>query len=75
MKLLGKQLAAAPQKRGAHLSAAPAPSVKVRAPGKVNLALHVGECGADGYHKIVTLFQAVDLYEVVTASYVPVGRG
>lgn len=41
--------------------------VHVRAPGKLNLFLHVGDVGADGYHDIVTAFQAVSLYEDVYA--------
>ncbi|WJZ07272.1 4-diphosphocytidyl-2-C-methyl-D-erythritol kinase [Corynebacterium glaucum] len=35
------------------------------APGKVNLHLGVGEARADGYHDLVTVFQAVDQREVV----------
>lgn len=42
--------------------------VVVRAPGKVNLALHVSPLGDDGYHRVVSVFQAVSLYEDVTAS-------
>jgi 4-diphosphocytidyl-2-C-methyl-D-erythritol kinase len=42
--------------------------VRVRAPGKVNLQLSVGPAGADGFHPLATVFQAVDLYESVTAS-------
>ena len=41
--------------------------VVVRAPGKVNLQLAVGPVQEDGYHPLATVFQAVDLYEVVTA--------
>ena len=43
-------------------------SVQVRAPGKVNLSLHVGQVGDDGYHPLVTVFQAVSLYEDVLAT-------
>lgn len=43
-------------------------SVVVRAPGKVNLSLHVGPVGEDGYHPLVTVFQAVSLYEEVEAT-------
>ncbi|MGP9537412.1 4-(cytidine 5'-diphospho)-2-C-methyl-D-erythritol kinase [Brachybacterium sp. AOP43-C2-M15] len=47
----------------------PAPSrVVVRAPGKINLSLGVGAVDAHGYHALATVFQAVDLYETVTAS-------
>lgn len=42
--------------------------VRVRAPGKVNLHLSVGPAGADGFHPLATVFQAVDLYETVTAT-------
>lgn len=41
--------------------------VHVRAPGKINLALRVGAAGSDGYHRLVTVFQAVGLYEDVRA--------
>ena len=43
-------------------------SVLVRAPGKVNLSLHVGPVGPDGYHPLITVFQAVSLYEDVRAT-------
>jgi len=43
-------------------------SVTVRAPGKVNLQLSVGPVDDDGYHPLATVFQAVDLYETVTAT-------
>ena len=42
--------------------------VVVRAPGKINLSLHVGGVDGRGYHALATVFQAVDLYETVTAS-------
>lgn len=45
--------------------------VHVRAPGKVNLALGVGPAGPDGYHGLVTVFQAVSLYEDVRAQKAP----
>lgn len=41
--------------------------VRVRAPGKVNLSLRVGSRESDGYHPLATIFQAVSLYEEVTA--------
>ena len=44
-----------------------ASSVRVEAPGKVNLFLSVGAPGADGYHPLTTVFQAVRLIETVTA--------
>lgn len=43
-------------------------SVLVQAPGKVNLSLHVGPVGQDGYHPLITVFQAVSLYEEVVAT-------
>ena len=43
-------------------------AVRAKAPGKINLALTVGPRKADGYHDLVTCFQAVDLWETVTVS-------
>ncbi len=43
-------------------------AVQVRAPGKLNLALRVGAPREDGYHPLATVFQAVSLYEDVTAT-------
>ena len=43
-------------------------SVRVRVPGKVNLALRVGARRSDGYHELATIFQAVSLYDEVEAS-------
>jgi 4-diphosphocytidyl-2-C-methyl-D-erythritol kinase len=45
----------------------PRPSVRVRAPGKVNLSLRVGARRPDGYHPVSTVFQAVSVYEEVLA--------
>ena len=42
--------------------------VRARASGKVNLQLSVGPQGDDGYHSLASVFQAVDLYETVTAT-------
>jgi 4-diphosphocytidyl-2-C-methyl-D-erythritol kinase len=58
-----------------HLTAAPPPFVRVRAPGKVNLSLRVGALQDDGYHQLVTIFQAVGLSEDVVAHQVPPGSG
>ena len=44
-----------------------AASVRVEAPGKVNLFMTAGAPGADGYHPLTTVFQAVRLIETVTA--------
>ncbi len=41
-------------------------TVRVRAPGKVNLYLAVGRPGADGYHPLATIFQAVSIYDTIT---------
>ncbi|MDO5534903.1 MAG: 4-(cytidine 5'-diphospho)-2-C-methyl-D-erythritol kinase [Propionibacteriaceae bacterium] len=41
--------------------------VKVRAPGKVNLALRVGGLRSDGYHGLATVFQALSLFDDLSA--------
>ncbi len=43
-------------------------TVRVRVPAKVNLHLGVGPARRDGFHELVTVFQAVDIYDTVTAS-------
>lgn len=43
-------------------------SVRVRAPGKINLSLAVGRRQADGYHPLATVFQAVSLVEDLVAT-------
>jgi 4-diphosphocytidyl-2-C-methyl-D-erythritol kinase len=45
-------------------------AVTVRAPAKINLQLAVGPLREDGYHDLVTVFQAVSLYDEVTAATV-----
>lgn len=42
-------------------------SVTVRAPAKINLHLGVGPVRADGYHPLTTVYQAIGLYDDVTA--------
>ncbi|KRE21506.1 4-(cytidine 5'-diphospho)-2-C-methyl-D-erythritol kinase [Agromyces sp. Soil535] len=42
-------------------------AVHVRAPGKINLFMRVGEAQPDGYHDVATAYQAVSLYEDVRA--------
>ncbi|MGW8481625.1 4-(cytidine 5'-diphospho)-2-C-methyl-D-erythritol kinase [Microbacterium sp. NPDC055903] len=42
-------------------------AVRVRAPGKINVFLGVGDRHEDGYHALATVFQAVSLYEDVIA--------
>jgi len=46
----------------------PDSSVIARAPGKINLVLRVGRRRADGYHDLLTCFQAVDVWETVALS-------
>jgi len=41
--------------------------VRTRAPGKINVFLSVGALQDDGYHDVATAYQAVSLYEDVTA--------
>lgn len=43
-------------------------SVTVRAPGKINVYFRVGALQQDGYHDVASLYQAVSLYEEVTAT-------
>src|SRR5690625_7928527 len=49
--------------------------VSVRAPGKVNLQLTVGEPDERGMHPLATVFQAVSVYEEVTAHLTTSGSG
>jgi 4-diphosphocytidyl-2-C-methyl-D-erythritol kinase len=42
--------------------------VHVRAPGKINVFLEVGDVQDDGYHDVATAYQAVSLYEDLWAS-------
>jgi 4-diphosphocytidyl-2-C-methyl-D-erythritol kinase len=44
----------------------PTGSVTVRAPGKINLYLAIGDRREDGYHELTTVFQAVSLVDEVT---------
>ncbi len=46
----------------------PVTTVTVRVPAKVNLQLAVGPVRADGYHSLVTVFQAVSLFDEVTVA-------
>lgn len=47
--------------------AAEAAPVTVRVPAKLNLYLGVGPLRADGYHEVSTVYQALSLYDEVTA--------
>jgi len=49
--------------------------VVVRVPGKVNLQLSVGPLGADGYHEVTTVFQAISIYDDVTVKFAEPGTG
>ncbi|WP_341393959.1 4-(cytidine 5'-diphospho)-2-C-methyl-D-erythritol kinase [Arthrobacter sp. G119Y2] len=48
-------------------AAAPA-SVRVRAPGKINVSLRVGPLRPDGYHGVASVYLAVSLFEEITAT-------
>lgn len=50
-------------------------SVTVRVPAKVNLQLSVGPREADGYHNLVSVFQAVSLFDDVTITKSHPGSG
>lgn len=47
-------------------AAVPITSVRVRVPAKVNLHLGVGALRPDGFHELVNVFHAVDLYDELT---------
>ena len=49
--------------------------VVVRVPGKVNLQLSVGPLQSDGFHELVTVFQAISLYDDVTVRFGAVKSG
>lgn len=49
--------------------------VIARAPGKLNLALHVGDVDERGMHPLATVFQAISVFEEVTATQSPYGAG
>lgn len=49
------------QRRGAGAA------VRVRVPAKVNLHLGVGAVRADGFHELTTVYQAISIYDEVTA--------
>ncbi len=51
------------------------PAVRVRVPGKVNLALAVGPRRADGYHDLATVFHAVSLFDEVSITPAEPGSG
>ena len=49
--------------------------VVTRVPGKVNLQLSVGPLGADGFHEVTTVFQAISLFDDVTVAEGKAGSG
>lgn len=53
--------------------ARPGDAVRVRVPGKINLALCVGPRRADGFHDLATVFQSVSLFDELTAAPAPAG--
>lgn len=52
-----------------------ASSVIVRVPGKVNLQLSVGPKEGDGFHGVVSVFQAISIYDDVTVAKRAPGTG
>ncbi len=52
-------------------AALPPSSVTVRVPAKVNLELLVGARRDDGFHRLSTIFHAVNLFDEVTVSSAP----
>ena len=50
-------------------------TVTVRVPAKINLQLSVGPREADGYHNLVSVFQAISLYDDVTITKTHSGSG
>lgn len=49
--------------------------VIVRTPAKVNLQLAVGPLGADGFHEVTTVFQAISLFDDVTLKFAAENSG
>jgi 4-diphosphocytidyl-2-C-methyl-D-erythritol kinase len=49
--------------------------VTARVPAKVNLQLSVGPLGADGFHEVTTVFQAISLFDDVTVATAEKGDG
>ena len=49
--------------------------VIVRVPAKINLQLAVGPLGADGFHEVTTVFQAISLFDDVTIKLAPENSG
>jgi 4-diphosphocytidyl-2-C-methyl-D-erythritol kinase len=53
----------------------PIKSVTVRVPAKVNLQLSVGPRESDGYHQLVTVFQAISIFDDITIKIGDHGSG
>ena len=53
----------------------PAKSVTVRVPAKVNLQLSVGPKEADGYHNLVSVFQAISIFDDIIIKLGEPGSG
>lgn len=49
--------------------------VVVRVPAKVNLQLSVGPLGDDGFHEVVSVFQAISIFDDVTVRHAIEGSG
>lgn len=49
--------------------------VVVRVPAKVNLQLSVGPLGEDGFHEVVSVFQAISIFDDVTVRHAIEGSG
>ena len=48
--------------------------IRVRASGKINLALRSGPRRSDGYHELATVFQAVSVYDDLAARWAEPGQ-
>ena len=53
----------------------PVKSITVRVPAKVNLQLSVGPRESDGFHNLVTVFQAISIYDDITVTFAPAKSG
>ncbi|OAH61000.1 4-diphosphocytidyl-2C-methyl-D-erythritol kinase [Dietzia cinnamea] len=50
-------------------------AVTAVAPAKINLHLGVGDARPDGYHDLLTVYRAVDMWERITVSFIGDGPG
>ena len=53
----------------------PVKSVTVRVPAKVNLQLSVGPREADGFHNVVTVYQAISIFDDITVVFTEAKSG